>query len=93
MKNAALILLSPLFLVGMTLSAQAQGASTRDLELNSQERMLVLSKYSADRHFDSMSGSRIDLRCGTMVEAQHSAESLGAPDRAECRFGAVGRLD
>ncbi len=31
--------------------------------------MRVLSKYSADRHFDSMSGSQIDLRSGAMVEA------------------------
>ena len=35
----------------------------------------MLSKNSADRHFDSPSGSRIDLRCGAVIEAKHPAES------------------
>ncbi len=50
----------------------------------------VLYIYSADRHFESMSDSQIDLRGGAMVEAKYSAEPLGAPDRVECRFGVVG---
>ncbi len=53
----------------------------------------VLSKNSADRHFESTSDSQIDLRSGAMVEAQHPAEALGAFDGARCRFGAAGRID
>jgi hypothetical protein len=49
--------------------------------------------YSADRRFDSPSDSRIDLRSGAMVEAQHPAEALGALDGGRRSFAAVTRLD
>jgi hypothetical protein len=57
------------------------------------EPNLVLSKNSADRHFESTSDSQINLSSGSMVEAQHPAEALGAPDRGGFRFGAVTGLD
>ena len=53
----------------------------------------VLSKNSADLDFESTSSSRIDLRGGTMVEAQHPAESLSAFDCAEGRCRAIIGLD
>jgi len=53
----------------------------------------VLSIYSADLHFESKSGSQIDLRSGSMVEAQHSAESLYALDGVRHRFGTIIGLD
>ena len=40
-------------------------------EIGLQRHNPVLSKYSADRHSESTSGARIDLRCAAMVEAQH----------------------
>ena len=53
----------------------------------------VLSKNSADLHFESTNDSQINLRSGSMIEAQHSAESLGAFDGARRRFGSICRLD
>ena len=49
----------------------------------------VLSKNSADLHFESTNDSQINLRSGSMIEAQHSAESLGAFDGARRRFGSI----
>ena len=46
-----------------------QRKETRD---ESKGRQTVLSIYSADRHFESTSDARIYLRCGAMVEAQHT---------------------
>lgn len=37
----------------------------------------MLFTYWADRHFESTSDSRIDLRSSAMVEAQHPAEPIG----------------
>jgi hypothetical protein len=53
----------------------------------------VLSKNSADRHFESTSDSQVNLRSGAMVEAQHPAEPLGAFDGARRRFDAVTGFD
>jgi len=41
-----------------------------------KETESLSSKYSADLDFDSTGSSRIDLRRGAMVEAQHPAEAL-----------------
>ena len=53
----------------------------------------VLSKYSADGHFDSMSASRFKLRSSSMIKANQSAEALGAFDGERWRFLAFGRFD
>lgn len=53
----------------------------------------MLSKDSADLHFESTSDAGIDLRCGSMVETKHPAESLGVLDGVRRRFGTVVLLD
>jgi hypothetical protein len=48
----------------------------------SAEHSALLSVYSTDRHFESTSDARIDLRCGSTVETQHPADPLDAFDGA-----------
>ena len=56
----------------------------------------MLYKYSADRHFESMSDSKTNLRGCAMVEAQHAAEALAAFDGVDADStrspGSINRL-
>ena len=52
-------------------------------------KLRVLSKYSADGHFDSMSASRFKLRSSSMVEPKHPPEALEACDGSRCGFDAA----